>query len=186
MENINIQISGTTIPIIPFLWYREEELLCPIELIKRIKYDTIKDLISKNNINNINFSDNCYLLVQRNIFNNPKLYISYHAYSYYIEQKNNFINEKFNKNYTWRSIIIPLDNDDDIIYTNRSSNFMKNTYCSGSVYIHGGAFSPPESLKFSINKNIKKTSILIHGICDELNIDIMCLYIIINDTDNIK
>jgi len=41
-----IKIHDIIIPSIPFLWYREQQLMCPIEFIGKFKYDKIKNIIN--------------------------------------------------------------------------------------------------------------------------------------------
>src|SRR5271154_6115485 len=65
----NIKLNDTIIPSIPFLWYREEQLLCPIIHI------TIKD--------------NIPIIIQTHVLENANIYICLHSLMYYVLHNDN-------------------------------------------------------------------------------------------------
>jgi hypothetical protein len=83
--NTNIKLNESIVPSIPFLWYREQELTCPIEHIK--------------------YSDNTFTIVQTHILD-ANIYICLHSLLYYTIHKNDtdllVIPENYviNKNFT--------------------------------------------------------------------------------------
>jgi len=172
-----LKIDNYEIPCIPFLWYREQELMCPINFIK---------LESNNNINGIK-CNNMYLLIQRHICENGNLYICLHSLMYYklkkSENKYLTISDEFNKNIKFAVKIIPL-NKSEIIQINGGLKI--NEFVIGSVYIHNKCFSPPGCLHFKVNNNLEKNEFLCHIICNELNINICCLFILYNDLKDIN
>jgi len=180
MENniiTNINFDGLTIPAIPLLWYREDHIFSPPESIKHINSDTINYLWPNNNLE-IN-NDYCYWIVQKNILTNPNLYISFHTLSFYLDTKKTSIDCNFNKSYKWDCLTYSTDSN--IIFFNGSNSLKNNNWCTGNAFIHNNSFSPPGDFKFSIKESTEKTFIIIHGKCLELNINVTCLFEIINN-----
>lgn len=180
-----IKLGETLVPSIPFLWYREEQLICPIEYIYKISWKNIKNLFNPNNL--IPDQENIYLIIQKNILENSNIYICTHAYLYSELNKNNNkildIPENFNINIPAEIKINFLDilnYKSDFILVN--SGLRENIPNRVPVFIHNRAFSPPGIGHIKINKNN-----LVSGLFSEIKINnsnIKMVFIIITDINN--
>lgn len=168
MNNIYplVQLNNTVIPGIPFLWYREQELVCPI------------DYIGKTNLHDVDF-----VIVQRNISDTGNLYICLHSLMYCkLHQTQNdgpsVIPRNFNRNINFEVMIIPL-NCCEIKEIPRGLQI--NKFTSGNVFIHDCAFSPPGCLHFKVNNEKVMNEFICVVKNNELQINIKCLFILFND-----
>ncbi len=165
----NISLNNAIIPSTPFLWYREEQLLCPIIHI------TAKSGIP--------------IIVQTHILENANIYICLHSLMYYMIHNKNESNllvipQEYVKQLNFSVTITEIEGE---LLDIPNNGLKLNTTISGPVIIHGGAFSPPGCLFFKVNLDNKLNKILCNIVCPELNININCLFILFNDLsgDNI-
>lgn len=146
-----IKLNNTEIPSIPFLWYREQQLTCPID---KIEYNEEKKL---------------YVITQTNVLNEPttNLYICLHTILFSTLYPN--------------LINIPSDLNMNTIFTTNivdKKNIHMLNNC-GSVHIHDSAFSPCGTHCFKlIDPNIE-AQFLCNILCDDPKINIDCLFIIL-------
>lgn len=179
-------VGETIVPTIPFLWYREEQLLAPIEYAAIINKETFIQ-ITKNlgyiNMNDYLNAQDYTIMVQRNILEDVKMYMSYHSYIYAKDVPTNTqltnLNPKYNKNHMFS------------IKTNSHGNninhlkLKKDTYINCSVYIHNSAFSPAGVTNFTIDKDVKITSIISNAYCPkQSNANCSTIFVVINDTSS--
>lgn len=163
-----MRLDTSIIPNIPFLWYREEELICPIEYIGKTKHG----------------ENDMYIVIQRNILKNANIYVCNHSYMYYLLNKDierplipieipttYLMNKHFDVKLTG------MDGD-NIIYT---GGLVHNIFKGGSVFIHGGAFSPSGCFQFKVNNDRAVNKFLSHSICREMKCGVQCLFILLND-----
>ena len=74
-----IKYNNLNIPSVPFLWYKEKEIVLPIEKIFKLENDL-------------------YVIIQINILNNKNIYICHHSYFYSkINKEDNNISKKFRR-----------------------------------------------------------------------------------------
>ena len=90
---------------------------------------------------------------------------------------NNF---NLNKNFEVKMISVNAD------IKTLSNGLQLDQYSKGSVFIHGGAFSPPGCLHFKVNQDQEVHKILMYVKSPELGINnpIKCFFILINDLKN--
>lgn len=168
--NNKIKLNDSIIPAVPFIWYREQELICPIENITQIH----------------NIPHLPYLIIQRHVIKEANLYICLHSLLFYELHKTTIndnpmsIPNTYNININFEVKIVPL-NTSEIIQV--LGGLKINEYTSGSVFIHGGAFSPPGCLHFKVNEEKDKNCFICFIKCDSLKIEICCLFVLINDFD---
>lgn len=174
----NLKLDKTIIPCVPFLWYREEESVCPIDLIKELSTNRIKEIY------NIELHNpNCYVLIQRHISEKANIYVCLHSLMYYEMhkhlEKNNplIVPDNFIHDIVFSIKIIPL-NDCEII--GRPGGLRINDFTNGSVFIHNRAFSPPGCLHFKVNNEKEKNEFICYIKCEKLNINMECLFILYN------
>ena len=174
--NKNVQLDQLVVPVVPFIWYREEEMLCPIRGIKKVTKKYVKDTY------NYDIDTDPYKVKQDNILKGANLYICLHSLMYYIMKGSNenllIIPNSFNVNKKFQVKIIPLK-DSKII---EIPNGLKiNEFVSGSVFIHDTSFSPPGTLHFKVDEDRHENEFICLIKCDELNINMSCLFILTND-----
>src|SRR3972149_11729474 len=68
----SIKLRDSIIPPVPFIWYREEELLCPIDGLFKVNNITIKKLLNIFDSSLVNILDKFnfnkyYIVVQKNL-----------------------------------------------------------------------------------------------------------------------
>lgn len=175
MHQYKLKLNDATIPCIPFLWYREQEISCPIEYI---------GIGNKEKLNIQYLTDDLFVIVQRNVLDDANIYICLHSLLYY-NLHNNLIKEDeiktipdnyaINKSFEVKMITI------DTNIKTVPNGLKDHEYVSGQVFIHGGAFSPAGCLHFKIDKDSQINKILMFIRCEELNIRCKCLFILIND-----
>lgn len=176
---VKIKVGESIIPSIPFLWYREEEFTCPIDYISKLSIEKVKELY------NYNTESIPYLLIQRHLKDNANIYICLHSLFYYELHKTQEIIDNmleipnsFNFNMMFNVKIIPL-NDAEINEVNRGLKI--NEFTIGHVFIHNCAFSPAGCLHFKVNNDRKKNEFICEIKCEQLNINISCLFVLFND-----
>lgn len=158
---VNVQLDDVVVPSVPFLWYREQETLCPIE--------------------KITFDKNLFTVTQRNILDNKNIYICMHSLLYYVLNKNNggnllVIPNNFRCNVPFNVVINELG------YKMVTGDGLKvGIRQNGPVFIHDLAFSPTGFPYFKVNMNNKINKIMCNIKCDGLGINVNCLFILIND-----
>ncbi len=181
-----INVGGTIIPTIPFIWYREEHIYCPVECAINVSRDLMKNIVSYYcKYDNIKLPMGDYfVIVQRNVLKNVNLYISYHGYAYGKEQKNLIIPINFNRCYTFISNNYKTSIGGDLKFIPGTNSLKENEFVQGSVHIHDHSFSPPGHFHFRIDENSDFICMLSMGICKEIQCTCVCLFIIINDFDS--
>ena len=177
----SVKLNNTEIPVIPFLWYREQESTCPVNSIKKINRTQVKKDY------NYDLPIDPFILEQLNICAGQNIYISIHSLMYYMMHKDQFQNKDvvkidatININKNWQVMIIPLNNS-KIIEIN--GGLKVNQYTTGSVYIHNESFSPPGTLHFKVDETVIKTEFLCLIKNDELKVNMACIYILKNEFD---
>ncbi|QKF94349.1 hypothetical protein QKU48_gp0891 [Fadolivirus algeromassiliense] len=175
----NLKLDKTIIPCVPFLWYREGESVCPIDLIKEVTGNKIKELY---NIETT--KQNVYVLIQRHISERENIYLCLHSLMYYemhktTEIKDNLliVPDRFIHDLRFSVKTIPLNGTE---IKERPGGLRIGEFTTGCVFIYNTAFSPPGCLHFKVNNDAEKSEFLCHIKCEQLNIDIECLFILFN------
>jgi hypothetical protein len=156
-----LKLDQTVIPNIPFLWYREEQILCPF------------DHITKQNM---------YTITQRHVLADANLYICLHSLMYYTINKNGMgeiidIPNRFNKQLPFKVKINLIEGE-----MKEVGNGLKlNEFVTGCVFIHGKAFSPPGCFHFKVNNELEKNVFVCDVQCDELQINEKYQFVLINN-----
>ena len=165
-----LKLDKTIIPNIPFLWYREEQLLCPF--------------------NEITKENNMYTIDQTHVIKDANIYVCLHSLMYYIIHKDNIkeeitdISPRFNKHMIFKIKINPIEG---VI-----QRIKLNEFVQGSVFIHGMAFSPPGCFCFKINEVNNVNNVLDKLIftcnveCEQLNIKEEYKFILHNEAKEAK
>lgn len=154
----SIKLNDTITPSIPFLWYREEELTCPIE--------------------HITYHDNIYTIIQTHIFKDSNIYICLHSLLYYTLHKINTPIINIPPNYAINKFFTVTVNGPII----KSPNSLQNNIpANGPVHIHDGAYSPTGFPCFKVDTTKDMNEILCNVKCDELNIDMNCKFVLFNE-----
>jgi hypothetical protein len=168
-----ININGTIIPSIPFIWYREQESSCPIDDISIISKNKIKEIY---NID-INYEE-IFMVTQKYLQNDNNLYICLHTLMYYMIHKNDenilTIDSNYNKNIIFEVETLILNND----FIEVNNGLKNNGKSNGCVFIHDGSFSPPGCFHFKIDKNRYDIYCMIR--CLELGIDMGVLFVLLD------
>jgi len=191
-KNINL-LNGDTMPLIkvgqcttpstPFIWYREEQLLAPIELIARVEGTEIVKLIGSDKMTGIRNND-CFIIIQRNVLEDANLYICNHSYGYYTQSKNlnlikgehtMTIGPKYNHTFVFEGIVNSLDSTINAPWLNK---MMK-----GGAHIHDMAYSPPGVFNFKVDKSSMINKFIASLFCAETGTSYTTLFILINDFD---
>lgn len=170
-------MNGTLIPVSPFLWYRENELTCSFDFIRKIPMSEFTKIYNDNNI-----SENCYIVIQKHLLENANIYICNHTFAYYHDTNNkrkDIISQSFNKIYRF-NIYSKLLTVDDVINEIDEIGLKINNSVTGPVYIHDGAFSPPGCFHFKMKSDI--LFLYVKGTCSEINKDYSCLFILLDET----
>ena len=180
-----VYIGKNKIPASPFIWYREQHLLCPLEKIIKLNKQKMSVVLKKYNASIQDDADDYFVVIQRNILKNSNLYLSYHGYLYVKDRDQEYIPANFNKNYVYISKCISLNNG--VLYTGGQHNYKKNKYITGNVYIHDGALSPANHFKFKVKDEMGYVILLTHGHSTKMdNVSCVCLFILINDHNRKK
>ena len=183
-----IKLDNIVIPCIPFVWYRMQEHICPIDAIINVTKSKIKEIYDANLENK---NGNIDVIIQRHIAENGVLYCCLHSLTFYELHKDKNENDNsvliipnnFNKNTNYKIKIIPLNNT---IIDELHGGLKMNEFVLGNVYIHDMAFSPQNCLHFRVDNTKEKSEFICHIICEELNIDREYLFILFNDLKGIS
>lgn len=160
-----MKLDQTTIPNIPFLWYRDEQILCPF------------DNITKNN--------DRYTVTQRHVLSDANIYVCLHSLMYYTLHKEQYKEEKdiidipdrYNKQIHFKVKITLLEGE-----VKEIRNGLKlNEFVTGCVFIHDKSFSPPGCLHFKVNNELEKNMVTCDVECDQLGVKEQYHFILIND-----
>lgn len=158
----NVKLGNTIVPSVPFLWYREDEMICSIEKIK------LGD-------------DGVFTIVQRNILDNKNIYICLHSLLYYTLFNDGsdllVIPNNYHKNIMFNVVINGLE-ENMVLNNNSLQNGVRRF---GPVFIHDCAFSPTGFPYFKVNMDNVVNKIKCNILCDELKINIDCLFVLFND-----
>lgn len=176
-----IKLDQTIIPSVPFLWYREEQLVCPIEHIYKNYSKNIKYLTSGIDLQD---EEEIFIVIQRNVLDNANIYVCLHSFMYYILNKDSkenilVIPSNYNLNIQFKVKTIKIKEFIEI-----NGGLRNGEAVTGPVYIHNCSFSPPGCFHFKIAKDQDYSIFLCHINCDELNVNSRCLFVLINDIDN--
>ncbi len=187
----NIKLNESIIPCVPFIWYREQELTCPIDYINNVTFSKIKELYDIKD-SDIGDNENVYVVIQRNISETDNLYVCLHTVLYYELHKNTVNNikddlliipKKFRINIPFEVNTIMLNNTELVELSNGLRVYH---IVSGSVHIHNSAFSPPGCLHFKTNINNTHTILLCKIKCVKYGINLNALFILFNDMKDYK
>ena len=182
--NNKIKLNDSIIPAIPFIWYREEEFILPIDHIGTLSIEQVK------NIYNYDISSNINIIVQRHVTNNANLYICLHSLLFYelhktinLDNQDTIltIHESYCINMQFQVKIMPLNTCQIIDIFEVPGGLKINEFTSGQVFIHGGAFSPPGCLHFKVNEDKDINEFICFIKCESLNIETCCLFVLFND-----
>jgi hypothetical protein len=174
-----VKLKYLELPVLPFIWYREKETMCPLKNLGIIKKTQVKDIY------NYDVPNDIFLIEQTHICTNYNLYISIHSLMYYMMHTDQFKNKNVvkipgseNVQKTFQVTIISLLNSNIIELPN---GLKKDIQVSGSVYTHNESFSPPGTLHFKVDNTLDQNVFICIIKNDELKIDMTCLYILKND-----
>jgi len=181
----NLQVNQSIVPCIPFIWYREQELVCTIDCVGKKNFSKIKEIFNiKENINDIGDDQEIYITIQRNIIDG-NLYVCLHSLLYYELHKSLEIQNgllvlpgNFFKFMPFEVMIISLSGSE---IQEIPGGLKINQFVSGNVFIHNCAFSPPGCLHFRVNLEKQHNIFLCHIKCAQLNINIHSLFILFNN-----
>jgi hypothetical protein len=172
-----VKLDNTVIPGTPFLWYREEQLICPIEHICKKYFKTLKYLNFKTELQD---DDELFVIVQRNVLENSNIYVCLHSLLYckLVDEKDDIlvISPNFNHSVNFN---ISTDKLED--FTEVHGGLKKDDIISGPVCIHDCSFSPPGCFHFKLPKEQAYTIFYCSITCSQLNISLKCLFFLIND-----
>ncbi len=168
-----ITVGKTVLPDVPFAWYREQQMYCPIEFIVKTSASTLQHFAQQNNIS-IPKNGDTYIIIQRNVLD-ANLYISFHSYLYARTQENTVIPLSYRHNFQVQAKTHTIKN---IKCINGSHALKQNTIVTGSVHIHDHAFSPPGHFHFRAI-NAPYSVLLVHG--KHQNINVTSLFILLNE-----
>jgi hypothetical protein len=176
---VNVKLDQTIVPCVPFIWYREQELTCPIDYIGKVTQDKAQSLFGID-------KDDLLVVVQRNISDKDNLYLCLHSLLYYEMHKNKndellVIPDRFNVNMPFEVHTLVLN---DTVLCELAGGLKNNSMATGSVFIHNCAFSPCGCFQFKIDLNRKQHTFLCNIKCDRMNINLDCLFVLFNDTQS--
>ncbi|AYV77058.1 MAG: hypothetical protein Barrevirus10_4 [Barrevirus sp.] len=181
-----IKLNDAIIPVSPFIWYREEEFMCPIDYSGILTIEKVKSLY------NYDIETNIPIIVQRHVKNRANLYICLHSLLFYELHKGTngsdtlfVIPEKYIVNMPMEVKIVMLNGS---LINEIVGGLKMDQYISGTVFIHGQAFSPPNCLHFRVGKeeDIEKTEFLCFIRCESLKIEMCCLFVLFNDLNGLN
>lgn len=180
--NKEVKLKNTPMPIIPILWYREQEAVCSVEFKQLVTREYVKNTYNYNIPTDIKLGP--FLIQQSHICYGRNIYITNHSLLYYMMHKSQFEkvdtvkipNIAINKNFEVQ--IVPLNNS-KIITVNDGLKI--NQYVSGSVHIHHEKYSPTGTLHFKVDETVDQNEFICLIKNNELDISMACLYILIND-----
>lgn len=158
---VNVKLGDVVVPSVPFLWYREEELMIAVE--------------------KITFDKNLFVITQRNTLKDKNVYICCHGLLYYALNKHNggnllVIPSGFRSNVIFSVVVNELE------YKMIVGGGLKPGYrANGPVFIHDLAFSPCGFPYFRVNMDNKVNKIMCNIRCETLGINVNCLFVLIND-----
>lgn len=172
-----IKLNNVCVPPIPFLWYREEEMICPFDFIGKFNKDKIKLVFGIDVNDNENF-----VIIQRNILLDKNIYVCCHSFMYYMLYPNNNeqiieIPTSFHKNCLFEIRTIPLYGN----FCEHINGLKLNESSQGSVYIHDSSFSPPGTLHIKVDCKTKMNILMCDILFKELNKKCNCIFILFND-----
>lgn len=179
-----IRLGFTDTPTVPFIWHREEELMCRV-LKNGIMTTSFGDIKNIYNISQNVDDDEIIYVINQKYIHKYNFYVCLHSLMYYELHKTQVNNYKlqipptYNKQITFSIKTIPIDKTKLIELPN---GLEKNKIVNGPVYIHNEAYSPLGTLHFQLD-HTKKTHILFCNIKSfELDLNIYSLFILHNET----
>lgn len=185
MDSIDqlVDLGGTLIPPIPFMWYRENHTYCPFEYISKVPEEKMMGLFQSPKP-----LGDCYVMVQENVLEKSNLYACFHSYAYVNHHKSTedvvHIPRHFNKSYRFSAIAEPINIFPEFGETELKfvpgPSFVEGEYRQGSAFIHDCAFSPPGDFRFRVSEENDVNTILVHAHCPELDIYTTCIFIVVN------
>jgi hypothetical protein len=184
-----VSLNRLVVPAIPFVWYREEEMVCPIEWIGFERMDQIIRAFPFVGTD-ANFGADCRttcIVVQRNIWPNSNLYVCCHSamYAMYASRASLMgdgmvlaIDPRFNHS-EFFEIYTTCGVESDLIP--QSGGLVSAGVARGSVFIHDAAFSPPGHLHFKINPEAQVVELACRIVSKSSGIDMVCIFVLFND-----
>jgi hypothetical protein len=173
-----IKLGNTIIPSIPFIWYREQEMVCPIDYVGYLSVEQVKDLYD------CEIYTAPYVVVQRHINASATLYLCLHSLLYYTlfptQGELLIIPRNFCRDVHFSVKLIPLNNTK--IFQVRGG-LITDSFVDGSVFIHDAAFSPPGCLHFKVDDSTEKSEFICIIKCPDIGVNMACLFILFNDLD---
>jgi hypothetical protein len=182
--NTEVRLGFTDTPVIPFIWHREQDEMCPI-VSNGIRVSLFSEIKKTYKINNNIDDDEIVYVIEQNYTQKYNLYICLHSLMYYELHKNQVINSKlrvpqtYDKQMIFNVTTIPLENTKLIELPN---GLKTNQEVSGIVYIHDESYSPPGTLHFQLDHTQKKHILLCNIKSFDLKLNIYTLFIINNKT----
>lgn len=176
-----IKLDGELeIPPVPFIWYREQHIMCEFNKIVRINQNLMREIIKNETNNSIlnNELGECYIIHQKTVLDEVPLYASFHSFYYRCVNNMNSniltIPRSYRKNISFSAILLPIEGNINGTFVNKKEN--------GSVHIHDHAFSPTGCFKFNFNSKNNYCKFIIH--CKHNDIIATCLFILTNNHSN--
>ena len=190
-----IKLNHSIVPHNPFIWYREQQLCCPFELIQQTDQSNFNKIANKLGASyTISFNTEpteFFIIVQRNILTNVNLYICNHSYAFYKENPTvKQIPPDYQKVFKYTTINCPVN----ILKYKTNLQDLKLVE-TGPVHIHDEAFSPPGVFKFRVANNKVNAFVSVNVDCKGApggapNVEpgrgapnCLCLFIIVNEID---
>ncbi len=182
---ILLQLKDSSIPSIPFIWYREQQLCCPFELVYKtdlLNFNRIVNKLKAQYIISMNKEPTeFFIVVQRNILEDANLYICNHSYAFNKEHPiMKFIPPNYQKIYQYTTFNCPTN----ILNYKTDIQNLKMVEV-GPVHIHDQAFSPPNVFNFKVN-NSDIVNAFVSCISDKgstSSTSCICLFIIVNEVN---
>ena len=157
---MNIKLDQTIIPSVPFLWYREEEILCPVIDLQFSTFGNIKDLVQTSNPN-VNLPDDLPISIVKQVHVlDANIYISIHSFMFKCLDHNSFdeittIPPSYNRIGHYKIKTISIHSFEEV-----PNGLKNNGQVAGIVHIHDNSFSPPGHFHFRLNNNMPETTFL--------------------------
>jgi len=176
-----IKLGQTIIPSVPFIWYREDEMVCPIDYVGQLTISQTKTLYD------CEIYTAPYYVVQRHVKDSANLYICLHSLMYYTlfptQEKVLVIPNNFCRDVRFSVEIVPLG---ETVICELRGGLKVGESVSGSVFIHDAAFSPPGCLHFKVDNSREKSEFVCVLKCRDLDIHMACLFVLFNDLAGIS
>ncbi len=177
-----LHLDNISVPCVPFLWYREEEFVCPFEKIMTVPVTNEQKL----SWNIVCDQTECDLIVQSHIFPQANIYICLHSLMYsamHTHSENLTLSATYHENKAFHVKILPLLGN----HIHELHGGVKlGQYVHGQVHIHDLAFSPAGCLHFKICQPFPPQVFVCHVLNDDIGINKLTIHVLVDDECNVN